>query len=253
MRYELTDYEWSAIRPFLLTKPRGVPRVNDRRVLNGIFWVLRSDAPWRDLPGTFGPYTTCYNRFVRWGRAGIWDQIMDAFAATHDAAVKMIDTSIVRVHQHGACAAGNSEQHIGRSRGGLTTKIHAVVDTNGLPVQLGLTPGEADDDRLCSILLSELSPRTILLADRGYDANWIRALASEQGAWANIPPNRNRKEPVCFSPYLYRARNLVERFFNKIKQCRRIATRYDMLAANCLVFIKLASIRIWLGAYESTP
>ena len=80
MRYELSDYEWAAIRPFLPNKPRGVPRVNDRRVLNGIFWVLRSGAPWRDLPETFGPYTTCYNRFVRWGRAGVWDQIMDALA-----------------------------------------------------------------------------------------------------------------------------------------------------------------------------
>jgi transposase len=253
MRYALTDYEWAAVRPFLPNKPRGVPRVNDRRVLNGIFWVLRSGAPWRDLPETFGPYTTCYNRFVRWGRAGVWDQIMDALAATHDAAVQMIDTSVVRVHQHGACIAGNSEQHMGRSRGGLTTKIHAVVDTNGLPVQLGLTPGEAHDNRLCSVLLTELRPRTMLLADRGYDADWIRALAGEQGAWANIPPKRNRKEAICFSPYLYRARNLVERFFNKIKQCRRIATRYDRLAANYLAFIKLASIRIWLRAYESAP
>jgi transposase len=64
---------------------------------------------------------------------------------------------------------------------------------------------------------------------------------------------RNRKDPTCFSPYLYRARNLVERFFNKIKQCRRVATRYDKLAANYLAFIKLASIRIWLRADESTP
>jgi transposase len=69
MRYELADYEWIAIKPMLPNKPRGVPRVNDRRVLNGIFWVLRSGAPWRDLPEMFGPYTTCYNRFVRWRRA----------------------------------------------------------------------------------------------------------------------------------------------------------------------------------------
>jgi transposase len=92
----------------------------------------------------------------------------------------------------------------------------------------------------------------MLLADRGYDADWIRALANQQGAWANIPPKRNRKDPICFSPYLYRARNLVERFFNKIKQCRRIATRYDKLAVNYLAFIKLAAIRIWLRVYEST-
>src|SRR5437763_12556044 len=82
MRYELADW------------------VNDRRVLNSIFWILRSRAPWRDLPVAFGPYTTCYNRFVRWRRAGVWGRIIDVLAATHDAAVQMIDTSIVRVHQH---------------------------------------------------------------------------------------------------------------------------------------------------------
>ncbi|MFZ0525882.1 MAG: IS5 family transposase, partial [Xanthobacteraceae bacterium] len=146
MRYELTDYEWTAIKPFLPTKPRGVPRVNDRRVLNGIFWVLRSGAPWRDLPDTFGPYTTCYNRFARWRRAGIWDRIMNSLSLSHDADVQMIDTSIVRVHQHGACIAANSEQLMGRSRGGLTTKIHAVVDSGGLPIRLALTTGEARFD-----------------------------------------------------------------------------------------------------------
>ena len=120
--------------------------------------------------------------------------------------------------------AGPRPAIAGRSRGGLTSKIHAVVDTNGLPVHLALTPVEAHDNRLCSVLLSALLPQTILLGDRGYDADWIRELARQQGAWANIPPKRNRKDPICFSPYLYRARNLIERFFNKIKQCRRVAT-----------------------------
>jgi len=94
----------------LPNKSRGIPRVDDRRILNGIFWVLRSGAPWRDLPENYGPHTTCYNRFVRWRRAGIWDRIMEALAAAHDAAVQMIDTSVVRVHQHGACIAGNRQQ-----------------------------------------------------------------------------------------------------------------------------------------------
>ena len=182
MRYELTDHEWAAIKPMLPNKPRGVPRVNDRRVLNGIFWVLRSGAPWRDLPDIFGPYTTCYNRFVRWRRAGVWGKIMNALAGAHDAAVQMIDTSIVRVHQHGACITRNRRQSMGRSRGGLTSKIHAVVDTNGLPVRLALTAGEAHDNRLAGRLLSRLKSGSMLLADRGYDADWIRALASESGA-----------------------------------------------------------------------
>ena len=97
MRYELTDGEWAAIKRMLPNKPRGVPRVNDRRVLNGILWVLRSGAPWSDLPEVFGPYTTCYNRLVRWRRAGVWAAIMNALPRAHDAAVQMIDTSIVRV------------------------------------------------------------------------------------------------------------------------------------------------------------
>jgi transposase len=185
MRYELTDREWAAIKPMLPNKPRGVPRVNDRRVLNGIFWVLRSGAPWRDLPDAFGPYTTCYNRFVRWRRAGVWATIMNALAGAHDAAVQMIDTSIVRVHQHGACINRNRRQCVGRSRGSLTSKIHALVDTNGLPVRLALTPGEAHDNRLAGKLLSRIKPGSMLLADRGYDADWIRELVMKKGSRPN--------------------------------------------------------------------
>jgi transposase len=165
----------------------------------------------------------------------------------------MIDTSIVRVHQHTACIIRNKRQSMGRSRGGLTSKIHALVDTNGLPIRFALTAGEAHDNRLAGKLLSRLKSGTMLLADRGYDADWIRALAADRGGWANIPPRCNRNDPVCFSPHLYRARNLVERFFNKIRQCRWVATRYDKLAANYLAFIQLASIRLWLRANESTP
>ena len=133
MRYELADFEWSVIKPMLPNKPPGVLRVNDRCVLNGIFRVLRSGAPWRDLPEAFGPYTTCYNRFVRWRRAGGWTGIIEALAAAHDAAVQMIDTSNVRVHQHGGYITKNQRQSMGRSRGGLTSNIHALVDSNGIP------------------------------------------------------------------------------------------------------------------------
>ena len=104
MRYEITDHKWSAIRPMLPNKPRGVPRVNDRRVLNGIFWVLRSGAPWRDLPERYGPRTTCYNRFVRWRVAGVWDRLMDTITAAHNGDIQMIDSTSVRAHQQAATA-----------------------------------------------------------------------------------------------------------------------------------------------------
>ena len=141
---------------------------------------------------------------------------------------------------------------MGRSRGGLTTKIHAVVEARGLPIRLGLTPGQAYDGEAAMELLNALPEAAMVLADKAYDANAIREMIDGQGAWANIPPKSNRKDPICFSPHLYKARNLVERFFNKIKHFRRIATRYDKLAANYMAMIKLASIRVWLRAYEST-
>ena len=101
-RYELSDAEWKIIAPLLPNKPRGVPRVDDRRVLNGIFWRLRSGAPWADIPERFGPYTTCYNRFVRWRAAGVWDQILTAVSQAYNGKIQMIDSSVVRVHQHAA-------------------------------------------------------------------------------------------------------------------------------------------------------
>jgi transposase len=103
-RYDLTDFEWEAIQPHLPNKPRGVPRVDDRRVLNGIFWCLRSGAPWADMPARYGPPTTVYNRFNRWRKAGVWDRLMDAITKAYDGDVQMIDTSVVRVHQQGATA-----------------------------------------------------------------------------------------------------------------------------------------------------
>jgi transposase len=101
-RYDLADFEWRVIEPLLPNKPRGVPRVDDRRVLNGIFWVPRSGAPWRDPRERYGPRTTCYNPFVRCRKAGVWDRLMDAISAGHDGDIQMIDSTSVRAHQQAA-------------------------------------------------------------------------------------------------------------------------------------------------------
>ena len=139
----------------------------------------RSSCPQWHLSGFCDqghPGVICPRRLVRTppattdllggGRAGVWSRIIDALAGAHDAAVQMIDTSIVRVHQHGSCITRNQRQSMGRSRGGLTSKIHAVVDSNGLPVRLALSPGEAHDVRLAGKLLSRLKSGSMLLADR---------------------------------------------------------------------------------------
>ena len=135
---------------------------------------------------------------------------------------------------------------MGRSRGGLTTKIHAVVDANGNPITLKLSEGQAHDGRSAADLLDTVQARQILLADRAYDSDALRATMAERGAWANIKPMPNRVNVPAFSPWLYRYRNLVERFFGKLKHCRAVATRFEKYDANYLGLIKLAAARIWM-------
>lgn len=99
-RYDLTEFEWSVIEPLLPMDRRGPKPQNNRQIINGMFYILRTGSPWRDLPERYGPYTTVYNRFNRWRKAGIWDTLMDAIVQAHGGEVQMIDSSIVRVHQH---------------------------------------------------------------------------------------------------------------------------------------------------------
>jgi len=147
---------------------------------------------------------------------------------------------------------GDADHCLGRRRGGLTINIHVVVDAQGLPIRLGLTAGQAHDGQIADTLLDHLGPGTIILADKAYDADRIRDLIQQQGATPNIPPKGNRRWKPCFSRRLYRERNLIERFFSKLKHFRRVATRYDKLATNFLAMIQRASIRLWLRAYESS-
>jgi len=140
---------------------------------------------------------------------------------------------------------------MGRSRGGLTTKIHAVVDAEGMPIALKLTEGQAHDGRSAEDLLGSVRTGDILLADRAYDSDALRQTLAARGAWANIKPMPGRINVPAFSPFLYRYRNLVERFFNKLKHFRAVATRYDKSSDNYLASVKLASARIWMRFNES--
>jgi transposase len=140
---------------------------------------------------------------------------------------------------------------MGRSRGGLTTKIHVLVDADGLPIDFVLSKGQAHDCPVAKRLLDHLGEGDILMGDKAYDADGFRRDVADRGAWANIPSKTNRREPLSFSHFLYRYRNLAERFINKLKHFRAIATRYEKHAENYLGLIKLAAVRIWLRTYES--
>ena len=138
---------------------------------------------------------------------------------------------------------------MGRSRGGLTTKIHAMVDAAGMPIALTLSAGQAHDGQSAAELFVTLKKGNILVADRAYDSDALRYRVAERGAWANIRPMPGRIP--AFSRFLYRYRNLVERFFNKLKHYRAVATRYDKNPDNYLACVKLASARIWMRFNES--
>jgi transposase len=135
---------------------------------------------------------------------------------------------------------------MGRSRGGLTTKLHAVVDANGNPITLKLTEGQAHDGRSADDMLDSVGKGQTLLADRAYDSDALRDTLAERGAKANIKPMPNRVNIPKFNKRLYRKRNLIERFFNKLKHFRAIATRYEKHDANFMALVKLASARIWM-------
>jgi transposase len=107
-RFDLNDKEWGLIEPLLPNGLRGARRVDDRRILNGIFYVLRAGCPWRDLPERYGAYTTCYNRYNRWSKRGVWKGIFDKLACQSKDSLHMIDSTIVRAHRAASGAKGGS-------------------------------------------------------------------------------------------------------------------------------------------------
>ena len=232
-------------------------------MLNGIYWRLRTGSPWADIPERYGPPTTCANRFRRWAKIGVWDRIFEAVSAAYDGDLQMIDSSSIRVHQHGGNVKKGVRTRRRRRSGRRSTPVHGALarradDQDPRPRRrqrpadrLKLTEGQAHDGRSAADMLGGLGAGQILLADRAYDSDALRQTMTARGAWANIKPMARRVDKPAFSPFLYRYRNLVERFFNKLKHFRAVATRYEKHAANYLALVKLAATRIWMRVYES--
>ncbi|WP_422821999.1 IS5 family transposase [Vreelandella subglaciescola] len=247
-RLLLRDDQWRRIEPLLHGKAsdRGVTAKDNRLFVEAILWIARTGAPWRDLPDAFGRWHTAYMRYNRWCKKGVWQQIFDTLADDPDLEQLMIDGSIVRVHQQGAAKKAQNAEAMGTSRGGLSTKIHAAVDALGNPVRLVLTPGQASEYGAAPALLDGFSPQAVL-GDKGYDSTALRDLIQAVGAEPVIPPKKNRLAHIEVDWHCYKDRNLVERFFQKIKQFRRLATRYERLARNYQSLLCLVSAVIWLA------
>ncbi|WP_156927552.1 IS5 family transposase [Leisingera methylohalidivorans] len=248
----MSDEEWAFFERFILATraPNGRKPINHRLILDGNFWVARTGAPWRDLPEEFGKWSSVYRQLRRWTLAGLWEQIMDGLnesGAVQDV-LQMIDSPVVRAHHQAAGAKrGTPRQGFGRSRGGFTTKIHLLVNAAGLPMRTEITPGQTSDYLGFELVMADNLPQPkILLADRGYDADGIRKSMDDRGVRPVIPMRRSRKKRIGVDRSLYRLRNLVERCFNKLKNARRVATRYDKTAESFLGFADITSIRLWL-------
>ncbi|WP_155634011.1 IS5 family transposase [Burkholderia cepacia] len=242
IRTLLSDEVWARIESVLPGKEGdpGRTATDNRWFVEAVLWTGRTGCPWRDLPKEFGRWHTVYMRFSRWRRKGVWERL--AHAVSDETQIKrvLIDSTIVRAHQHSAGAPKKSgPQALGRSRGGLTTKLHLAVDEAGRPLRMIVTEGQVSDISCAPELVEHLRTDAVI-ADKGYDSdafvNTIRATRAK----AVIPPRSNRKTKRRYSRVLYRTRNIVERFFNRIKHFRCVSTRYDKLAGNYLAFAVLA-------------
>jgi transposase len=247
--YLLSDRHWAVIEP-LLPHLGGKPRVDDRLVISGILYRFREGLRWRAIPVGYGPRTTLFNRFNRWSQRGLWRELLAALAARDDPPdVAMVDSTTMRAHRAAAGAKGGERgQAIGHSRGGRTTKLHALADGQGRLYALMLTPGQVHDIVGGRALLVAVPPMRRLIGDKAYDANDLRDFLAGQGTEAVIPPMPQRKTPPPFDPIAYRRRNVIERAFCQLKDWRGIATRYDKTARNFLAGICLAvAVAHWLG------
>ena len=251
----LTDAQWAKIEDLLPGRVGWAGRnaKDNRLFVEGILWILRTGAPWRDFPKTYGNWNSAFKRFRVWIKKGIWTRIFEYLRDEPDMEWIAIDASVIRAHQHSAGALKKGEtpeqsrenQALGRSRGGLSTKIHVIVDALGYPIDFVLTPGQVSDITQAERLINDKEFHC-LLGDKGYDADSLLTLIKAKGAESVIPPKSNRKDQREYDKHLYKERNIVERFFNRIKQFRRIATRFDKIATSFLAMLTIASCIVWL-------
>ena len=247
-RHEITDRQWEVASPLLSGKATdsGVTAKDNRLFFNAVVWIMRTGCPWADLPERFGKVDTVRKRFRRLAQQGVWQRLFDALQAPELEWV-MLDATVVRAHQHSA-GQKNSDpatECLGRSRGGVSTNIHACVESLGNAVRLLATEGQAGDSPQALPLLADLAPGKVL-ADTAYDSDATRDYCAERGIEVVIPSHPNRTEPLPMDEETYRDRNKIERFFGRLKQYRRLATRYEKTVVSFLAFWHIGAALDWL-------
>jgi transposase len=243
----INESAWSKIFNFFKTL-KNIYTGNETKLkqfTEGLFWISRTGAQWRELPNVYGKWNSIFKKFNEWAKKDIWSKLLAFCANDPDMENVMIDSTIVRAH---ACAAGYGDQEIeglGRSKGGFTSKIHAMVDGLGNLLKIIITPGQHHDITQAIPLLEGIKDANVL-ADRGYISSLVREHIINKNSIPVIPSKSNSKSPIDYDKHLYKERHLVECFFSKLKHFRRVFSRYDKSARNFASFVSFVGAILWL-------
>lgn len=249
MVYLIKEHEWRSIL-LSLRHQENVYCVSElalRHFIEAVVYVTRSGCQWRLLPSCYGVWNSVHKRFKRWQEKGIWERLFQSVQKDPDTEHVMVDATIIRAH---TCSAGyekegNAKHALGRSKGGFTTKVHALCDGLGNPLTFILTPGQRADITQGDELIKGIE-NTTLLADKGYDSDAFLKTIESQESKAVIPPRKNRKIKREYDEHIYKERHLIECFFVKIKHFRRVFSRFDKNASSFMGFLNIVGTLIWL-------
>lgn len=210
-------------------------------VLHRILFVLSEGCSWRAIDTPEANWNSVYQYWRRWQRAGVWVGLLDQWVPAAKGQRRFLDSTHIKVQRSGCNpAGGQAAQAMGRTKGGLNTKLHAVVDGRGRPVALLLGAGQEADIARAQETVGEIACGQ-LVGDKGYDSDPFRQWLRARSIKPCIPPRSNRRHPESYPKAAYRKRHLIENFFEKIKRYRRVSTRYDKLADTFFGFVCLAT------------